>query len=208
MRCKSRARRGGQCKGHVVTWEQTRWGFCASLGLDIAPQHGSNKLFLNLTCQSTRPLPEWKAKNQRAVTKPGFINGREPLSWVLSYFLHRGEQVPISAKENSGHTWQLLLFHLNHKNRKPNCTSCRHVAFSFTSLWHLSSTGLFRENTIWPAHGEMWQHTAVPAFVDCNPWGLLIFLSKYGTLGKAKIFLNNALFLEPRLAQLIDLSRF
>lgn len=79
-------------------------GYCTSLGLDVAPQHGSNELFLNCTCQSTRPLPEWEAKNQRAVMKSGFINGIEPLFPALSYFIHREEQAPISAKENLGHT--------------------------------------------------------------------------------------------------------
>lgn len=164
------------------------------------PQCRSNELFLKCVCLSIHPLPELKAKTWRAVMKLGFINGWEHLSPARLELFSSQRSIsccPTLARENLGHAEQLLLLHLNYKNKDSKIVlSCRHIAFSFTSLWQLLSTGLFRENTIWPGCGKIQQHTLVPEFVDYNPWKLLIFLSKYATPLKAKIFLNDVLFIE------------
>lgn len=91
---------------------------------------------------------------------PGAIFFIEKNQLLLSHF----------GKRNLGHAEQFLLLRLNRKSKDSKIVlSCRQAALSSTSLWQLLSTGLFRENTIWPGCGKIQWHTLVPDFVEFNP---------------------------------------
>lgn len=113
-----------------------------------------NGLFLSCAHQSLN----WKQRPDKL--QRSFINGWEHLSLArLALFSSQRRTIschPTLSRENLGQAEQPLLLHLNWKNKDSKTVlSCGHSAFSFTSLWQLLCTGLFRENTIWPECGEI-----------------------------------------------------